>query len=413
MGDYIASKIKEVGMILVTGGAGYIGSHTCVELLAAGFDLLVLDNLSNSSNVSLERVAKIVNAEFIKLDFEEYLAANNFCDQVNKSIALEDLLGNSNKMKHKYLFEKATHQAQITTDRSPNKAPAKLIFIEGDIRDRVLLNGIFSCFLVKAVIHFAGLKAVGESVKYPLRYYDNNVSGSIVLLDVMAEHECKNLIFSSSATVYGNPIKVPILENFPLSPSNPYGASKLAVENILHDLFSSDPNWAIGILRYFNPVGAHSSGLIGENPKDIPSNLMPFLSQVAIGLRDSLSVFGDDYNTLDGTGIRDYIHVVDLAKGHLLALRKLIDSGGILTLNLGTGQGYSVLEMVKAFEQASGKSIPYQFEARRSGDVAECYADPGAAQNLLGWRAEFSINRMCEDTWRWQSMNPDGYKISP
>lgn len=335
-------------MILVTGGAGYIGSHTCVELLAAGYDLVVLDNLSNSSRESLKRVEQIAG----------------------KSVE----------------------------------------FVEGDIRGRDLLRSVFERFEIEAVIHFAGLKAVGESVAMPLRYYDNNVSGSVALFEIMAEFGCKRLVFSSSATVYGDPASVPITEDFPLSTTNPYGASKLMVENILRDVFTSDADWSIGLLRYFNPVGAHVSGLIGEDPNGIPNNLMPFVSQVAVGQRERLSVFGGDYNTPDGTGVRDYIHVVDLAKGHLAALRALINQTGVLTVNLGTGRGYSVLEMVKAFESASNRPVNYQIVDRRPGDVAQCYADPGTALETLGWKAELGIERMCEDAWRWQSMNPKGYK---
>ena len=335
-------------MILVTGGAGYIGSHTCVELLATGLDLVVVDNLSNSSLESLKRVEQI-------------------------------------------------------TEKSVE-------FIEGDIRDRDLLRSVFMRFEIEAVIHFAGLKAVGESVAMPLRYYDNNASGSVALFEVMAEFGCKRVVFSSSATVYGDPASVPIREDFPLSTTNPYGASKLMVENILRDVFASDSDWSIGLLRYFNPVGAHESGLIGEDPNGIPNNLMPFVSQVAVGLREKLLVFGGDYATVDGTGVRDYIHVVDLAKGHVAALRKLMQSPGLVTLNLGTGRGYSVLEMVRAFEQASGKSVPYDIVARRPGDVAQCYADPSYAFEVLGWKAELGIERMCEDAWRWQSANTNGYK---
>ncbi|WP_127470659.1 UDP-glucose 4-epimerase GalE [Thiomicrorhabdus aquaedulcis] len=334
-------------MILVTGGAGYIGSHTCIELLQAGFELVVLDNLSNSSIESLKRVKHITGRE--------------------------------------------------------------IEFIEGDVCDRVLLRSIFTRFSVDAVIHFAGLKAVGESVALPLKYYDNNVSGSVALFEVMAEFDCKHLVFSSSATVYGDPASVPIKEDFPLSTTNPYGASKLMVENILRDVFKSDPDWSIALLRYFNPVGAHESGLIGEDPNGIPNNLMPFVSQVAVGQRECLNVFGDDYDTLDGTGVRDYIHVVDLAKGHVAALRKLMQSPGLVTLNLGTGRGYSVLEMVRAFEQASDKQVAYEIVARRPGDVAQCYADPSIAFEVLGWKAELGIERMCEDAWRWQSKNPNGY----
>jgi UDP-glucose 4-epimerase len=351
-------------MILVTGGAGYIGSHTIVELLNAGQSLLVLDNLSNNSVASLKRVAGIVNVEL--------------------SILNED----SGLRRH----------------------DGKLFFVEGDIRDRVLLRRLFTAFEIEAVIHFAGLKAVGESVEKPLMYYDNNVSGSVALLEVMAEFGCKRLVFSSSATVYGDPATVPITEEFPLSTTNPYGASKLMVEDICRDLVKSDADWSIALLRYFNPVGAHISGLIGEDPNGMPNNLMPFVAQVAVGLRECLNVFGDDYPTPDGTGVRDYIHVVDLAKGHLKALDALQKQTGVITVNLGTGRGYSVLEMVKAFENASGREVMYRIVARRPGDVAQCYADPAYALEVLGWKAEFDIDRMCEDAWRWQSMNPNGYK---
>lgn len=336
--------------ILVTGGAGYIGSHTCLQLLEHGNSVTVLDNLSNSSRVSLDRIARL---------------------------------------------------AGQPTD-----------FIEGDIRDLDRLDTLFAARRFDAVIHFAGLKAVGESVAQPLRYYENNVAGTLGLLQVMAEHGVKSLVFSSSATVYGNPKTLPITEIAPRSATNPYGQSKLMVEHILEDLCVSDPSWRVACLRYFNPVGAHPSGLIGEDPRGIPNNLMPFISQVACGVRERLSVFGNDYPTPDGTGVRDYIHVVDLAKGHLAALRYLADSpdGQLLKVNLGTGQGYSVLEMIAAFEKASGKPVPYQIVARRPGDIASCHADPSLAESLLGWKAELGIEAMCADTWRWQSNNPDGYR---
>lgn len=332
--------------ILVTGGAGYIGSHTCVELLQAGFSVLVLDNLSNSSRESLRRVEQITGQT--------------------------------------------------------------LEFVVGDIRNREGLNAIFLRYQIEAVVHFAGLKAVGESVAMPLHYYQNNVAGTLNLLQVMAEHDCKKLVFSSSATVYGDPASVPISEDFPLSATNPYGRSKLMIEDMLRDLYHSDPDWQIAILRYFNPVGAHESGLIGEDPRGIPNNLMPYITQVAIGARTQLQVFGGDYPTTDGTGVRDYIHVVDLAKGHIQALNAL-QQPGLLTLNLGTGQGYSVLEMVAAMHKASGREIPYQIVERRAGDVAACYANPVLAEQLLGWRAELGLERMCADAWRWQQQNPQGY----
>jgi len=350
--------------VLVTGGAGYIGSHTIVELLSAGQSVLVLDNLSNSSTESLRRVCGMFDFEFLILNGDSLFRGND----------------------------------------------GKLFFLEGDIRDQGLLRSIFEQFEIEAVIHFAGLKAVGESMALPLRYYDNNVSGSVALFEVMAEFGCKRLVFSSSATVYGDPATVPITENFPLSTTNPYGASKLMVEDICRDLAKSDADWSIALLRYFNPVGAHESGLIGEDPNGIPNNLMPFVSQVAVGQREKLSVFGGDYDTVDGTGVRDYIHVVDLAKGHVKTLEKLKKQPGLFTLNLGTGRGYSVLEVVKTFEQASGKAVPYEIVARRPGDVAQCYADPAYAQEVLDWKAELGIDRMCEDAWRWQSQNPKGYK---
>ncbi|GAA0789270.1 UDP-glucose 4-epimerase GalE [Marinobacterium sediminicola] len=335
-------------MILVTGGAGYIGSHTCLELLQAGKPVVVLDNLSNSSPVSLARVQTLTAQE--------------------------------------------------------------IIFIEGDIRDEVCLRAVFQAYPISAVIHFAGLKAVGESVEQPLRYYENNVAGTVCLLQVMAEFGCKQLVFSSSATVYGDPASVPIREDFPLSTTNPYGSSKLMVENMLRDLATSDAEWSIALLRYFNPVGAHESGLIGEDPDGIPNNLMPYIAQVAVGMHESLNVFGSDYPTADGTGVRDYIHVVDLAKGHLKALDALVSNQGVLTVNLGTGRGYSVLEVVAAFERASGRKVPYTLADRRPGDIAQCYADPSHAKQVLGWQAEYDLERMCEDAWRWQSQNPNGYK---
>jgi UDP-glucose 4-epimerase len=334
-------------MILITGGTGYIGSHACIELLANGNDLIVVDNLSNSSLESLNRVKTI-----------------------------------------------------------SGKA---VTFIEGDIRDKTLLRSIFKKYIIEAVVHFAGLKAIGESVKHPLKYYDNNVVGSISLFEVMAEFNCKVMVFSSTAAVYGDPASLPITEDFPLSTTNPYGESKLMIENILRDIYKSHKDWSIGILRYFNPIGAHDSGLIGENPKDIPNNLMPFVSQVAIGQSEKVNVFGDDYNTPDGTGVRDYIHVVDLAKGHVKALQKLMTGPQCLTVNLGTGRGYSVLEIIKAFEKASGKAVPYKIVERRPGDVAEYYADPTYAQQVLEWSAKRGIELMCEDAWRWQSKNPKGY----
>ena len=334
-------------MVLVTGGAGYIGSHTCIALHEAGFDFVVFDNLCNSSQESLARVEKLIG-------------------------------------------------------KSVN-------FIEGDIRSKSDLQKVFDNYTIDSVIHFAGLKAVGESVEKPLEYFDNNVSGTVTLCQVMKENNCKRIVFSSSATVYGDPHTVPIKEDFPLSATNPYGRSKLFIEEILRDLFVSDNAYQIVLLRYFNPVGAHKSGTIGEDPNDIPNNLMPFISQTAVGKREKLSVFGGDYNTPDGTGVRDYIHVVDLAFGHVKALQKIVSLSDVLTVNLGTGNGYSVLDMVKAFEKASQREVPYQIVERRPGDIATCFADPSYAYEQLGWKATRGIDEMCEDSWRWQSQNPNGY----
>ncbi|MEC4727779.1 UDP-glucose 4-epimerase GalE [Shewanella sp. D64] len=336
--------------ILVTGGAGYIGSHTVVELLNANQDVVIIDNLINSSIESLHRV--------------------------------ESITGKS------------------------------VIFYQGDVLNKAFLQKVFTDHAIHSVIHFAGLKAVGESVAQPLRYYETNVSGTLVLCEVMAEYNVKNLVFSSSATVYGDPASLPITEDFPTGATNPYGQSKLMVENILQDLYLSDPSWNIARLRYFNPVGAHASGCIGEDPNDIPNNLMPFIAQVAVGKRKKLSVFGDDYNTHDGTGVRDYIHVVDLAIGHLKALDKLNTQSGLVTYNLGTGVGYSVIDMVEAFEKACGKSIPYEVVARRPGDIAACYADPLKARNELGWQATHTLEDMANSSWNWQSTNPNGYTSS-
>jgi len=337
--------------ILVTGAAGYIGSHTCVELLAAGHSVIALDNLCNSSPESLRRVEK------------------------------------------------------ITGHLIP--------FYEADIRDRVALNALLKTHRIDAVIHFAGLKAVGESVSQPLSYFENNVGGTVTLLQALGEAGVKNVVFSSSATVYGDPESVPIREDARLSTTNPYGRSKLMVEQVLEDLGKSDPSWAIGVLRYFNPAGAHPSGLIGEDPRGIPNNLMPYIAQVAVGRREKLSVFGNDYPTPDGTGVRDYIHVVDLAQGHVAALREIFRNGRSFTVNLGTGQGYSVLEMVRAFELASGRRVPYEITARRPGDIATCYADPMNAWNVLDWRARKGLEEMCADHWRWQSLNPSGFQVEP
>lgn len=333
--------------ILVTGGAGYIGSHTVLLLLEAGHQVVVLDNLSNSSRESLNRVERLVG----------------------KSVA----------------------------------------FVEGDIRDANCLDALFSDYDIAAVIHFAGLKAVGESVAMPLSYYDCNVTGSLRLLEAMERAGVHTMVFSSSATVYGDPATVPIRENFPLSSTNPYGATKLHIEDMLRDLYRSNEKWKLALLRYFNPVGAHESGQIGEDPAGIPNNLMPYIAQVAVGKREKLGVFGGDYPTPDGTGVRDYIHVMDLAQGHLAALEALDADAGLLTVNLGTGRGYSVLEMVTAFSQASGRPVPYEIVERRPGDVASCYADPAHANAVLGWEAQRGIEKMCEDHWRWQKQNPEGF----
>ncbi|QYK00252.1 UDP-glucose 4-epimerase GalE [Shewanella psychrotolerans] len=334
--------------ILVTGGAGYIGSHTVVELLNDNQEVIIIDNLSNSSVKALARVEAITQK--------------------------------------------------------------KVTFYQGDVLNKAFLQKVFTDHVIESVIHFAGLKAVGESVAQPLRYYENNVTGTLILCQVMAEFDVKNLVFSSSATVYGDPATLPITEDFPTGATNPYGQSKLMVEHILSDLHNSDPTWNIARLRYFNPVGAHESGLIGEDPNDIPNNLMPFIAQVAVGKRDALSVFGNDYDTHDGTGVRDYIHVVDLAKGHLKALEKLNTGSGLVTYNLGTGQGCSVLDMVKAFEKACGHSIKYQVAPRRPGDIAACYANPDKAQTELNWQATHTIEDMANSSWHWQSSNPNGYK---
>lgn len=334
--------------VLVTGGAGYIGTHTCVALLEAGHRVVVVDNYCNSKPAALTRVEAIAG----------------------QSLA-------------------AVHEV--------------------DIRDRAGLERVFAAHAVDAVIHFAGLKAVGESVQQPMAYYDNNVSGTLCLTEVMARHGVKRMVFSSSATVYGDPHRVPIQEDFPTGPTNPYGRTKWMLEHILTDIAAADPLWHVALLRYFNPVGAHPSGAIGEDPNGIPNNLMPYVSQVAIGRLPRLQVFGDDYPTPDGTGVRDYIHVVDLARGHVRAVETLMDGQGVLTVNLGTGQGYSVLDVVKAFERASGRTIPYQIAPRRAGDIAQCFADPSHARTVLGWSAQLGLEQMCADAWRWQSGNPAGY----
>jgi len=335
-------------VILLTGGAGYIGSHAAIEFIRAGHDIVVLDNFSNSKPEAVRRTRELAGKDF----------------------------------------------------------PC----VEGDIRDRALLDRLFADYPITAVVHFAGLKAVGESVREPLRYYDNNVGGSVILFEAMQAAGVRNLVFSSSATVYGDPHAVPIREDFPLSTTNPYGASKLMIENILRDLAKARPDWRIALLRYFNPTGAHPSGRIGEDPNGIPNNLMPYVAQVAAGKLARLQVFGSDYPTADGTGVRDYIHVIDLVRGHVRALDYLAGNAGLVTVNLGTGCGYSVLDMVRAFEKASGKSVPYDLADRRPGDVASCYADSALAEQLLGWKAEFDQDAMCRDMWNWQRQNPNGFE---
>ena len=335
--------------ILVTGGAGYIGSHTCVELLEAGYDVVVVDNLYNASPKVIGRIKEITGKD--------------------------------------------------------------VTFYEKDIRDLDAMNEIFAKEKPDTVIHFAGLKAVGESVAKPLEYYHNNITGTLILCDEMRNHGVKNIIFSSSATVYGNPAQIPITEECPKgTPTNPYGWTKSMLEQVLTDIHTADPEWNVILLRYFNPIGAHKSGLIGEDPKGIPNNLMPYISQVAVGKLEKLGVFGDDYDTPDGTGVRDYIHVVDLAKGHVKAIDYIFSNPGLDVINLGTGVGYSVLDMVKAFGKACGKEIPYEIKPRRAGDIAMCYADPAKAAKVLGWKAEKGLDEMCADTWRWQSQNPNGYE---
>jgi UDP-glucose 4-epimerase len=335
--------------ILVTGGAGYIGSHTCVELLNAGYNVTVLDNYCNSKPEALNRVERITGK--------------------------------------------------------------KVARIEADIRDGAALVRALQHSGAQAVIHFAGLKAVGESAQVPMQYYDNNVVGTLRLLEAMAQCQVKTLVFSSSATVYGDPQRLPLTEDHPLSATNPYGRTKLVIEDMLRDVFASDSSWRLGLLRYFNPVGAHESGLIGEDPQGVPNNLLPFVAQVAVGRREFLNVWGNDYSTPDGTGVRDYIHVVDLALGHLRAIEALDkgNAGQCTAINLGTGVGYSVLDMVGAFERASGRPVPYKVQPRRAGDIAACYAEPSLAKRLLGWQAERDLVTMCADAWRWQSSNPDGY----
>ncbi len=334
--------------ILVTGGAGYIGSHTVVELLAHNYQVVIVDNFCNSSPKVLERIEQI--------------------------------------------------------------SGKKPIFYQADVLDQNALANVFNQHKIDAVIHFAALKAVGESVQQPARYYENNVAGSLSLFKAMAEANVKTIVFSSSATVYGDPHTTPITEDFPLSATNPYGWTKLMMEQILRDIYQADKTWAVGLLRYFNPVGAHPSGLIGEDPNGIPNNLMPYITQVAVGKLEKLNVFGGDYPTHDGTGVRDYIHVVDLARGHIKALEYLAKHQELITVNLGTGAGYSVLDVVKAFAKASGKEIAYQIQPRRAGDVAKCFANPAKARQLLNWSTQYDLAKMCEDSWRWQSSNPKGYQ---
>lgn len=334
-------------VVLVTGGAGYIGSHTCVELLNAGYEVVVIDNLSNSKIESINRIKEITGKN--------------------------------------------------------------LTFYKGDLLNKQDVEEVFKNEKIDAVIHFAGLKAVGESVKKPLEYYHNNLTGTFILCDVMRRYNVKNMVFSSSATVYGNPKEVPIKEDFPLSATNPYGSTKLMLENILRDIQTADPEWNIILLRYFNPIGAHESGRIGEDPNGIPNNLVPYVTQVAIGKLECLGVFGDDYDTYDGTGVRDYIHVVDLSIGHIKALEKLTSNPGLAVYNLGTGRGYSVFDVIKSFEKACNMKIPYKIKPRRPGDIATCYADTTKAYNELGFKAKYDLARMCEDSWRWQKNNPKGY----
>ena len=333
--------------ILVTGGAGYIGSHTCVELLNSGYDIVVLDNLDNSSEKSLERVKELTGRDFP--------------------------------------------------------------FYKADLLDYEATEKVFSEHKIDSVIHFAGLKAVGESTKIPIRYYHNNITGTLNLVDIMQKHGVFNIVFSSSATVYGVPETVPITEDFPTSTTNPYGSTKLMIERILSDVYAAENRWSVTLLRYFNPIGAHKSGIIGEDPKGIPNNLLPYVAQVAVGKLEKIHVYGNDYPTHDGTGVRDYIHVVDLAIGHLKAIEKKTGEAGVHIYNLGTGHGYSVLDIIKAFEKACGKELPYQIDARRPGDVAECYANPEKARRELDWVARRGIEEMCEDLWRWQSKNPNGF----
>jgi UDP-glucose 4-epimerase len=307
------------------------------------------------------------------------------------------------------VFDNFSNSSRESINRVEKIVGKKIEVVEGDIRSHEDLEAVFQNYEIESVIHFAGLKAVGESVEQPLKYYDNNIHGTVVLCEVMQKYGCKTIVFSSSATVYGDPHTTPITEDFPLSATNPYGKTKLFIEEILRDLYASDNSWHIALLRYFNPVGAHHSGTIGEDPNGIPNNLMPFISQVAVGKREYLNVFGGDYDTHDGTGVRDYIHVVDLADGHLKALNYLRKEDALLTVNLGTGNGYSVLDMVEAFKKASGRDVPYKIVDRRPGDVAKCYADPALAKKLLGWEAKKDVHAMCEDSWRWQSQNPNGY----
>ena len=334
--------------ILVTGGAGFIGSHTCVELLEAGYEVVIVDNFSNSKPEALNRIKKITGKDFA--------------------------------------------------------------FYEADLLDLAALEKIFEENKIDAVIHFAGLKAVGESVQKPVEYYHNNITGTLMLIKAMRKYGCKKIVFSSSATVYGPVNKAPYTEDMPTSATNPYGYTKVMIEQILRDVYVSDNDWSVSLLRYFNPIGAHKSGLIGEDPNGIPNNLLPYICQVAVGKLEKLGVFGDDYDTPDGTGVRDYIHVVDLAKGHVKAINYIFSNPGLDVINLGTGVGYSVLDMVKAFGKACGKEIPYEIKPRRAGDIATCYCNAEKAKNELGWVAERGIDKMCEDSWRWQTMNPNGYE---
>ena len=379
MANALLAKDPAETCVLVTGGAGFIGSHTVVELLERNYQVVIVDDLSNSSREAVRRVGEITGV------------APVFADLPNE--------------------EEAEAVAAVAGAAVREVAPGpSLTFYEANILDRAALETIFTMHAVDVIIHFAGFKAVGESVAKPLEYYWNNIAGTLVLCEVAREHGCKNIVFSSSATVYGEPEFVPITESCPKhDATNPYGWTKSMLEQILSDLYTGDNEWNVVLLRYFNPIGAHESGRIGEDPKGIPNNLLPYVAQVAVGKLEQVGVFGDDYPTPDGTGVRDYIHVVDLARGHVCAIRKLETNCGLFICNLGTGKGYSVLDVIHAFSKACGKEIPYVIDPRRPGDIAECYADATKARDELGWTTEYDMARMCEDGWRWQSQNPDGY----